>query len=178
MDILSEPKIDCHVHVLDPARFPYAADTHYRPAGQETGTAAQLLQVMDVYGTQYALVVGPNSGYGLDNRCLIDAIARSTGRCKGIAVVANDASRTGLEDLKAAGIVGVAWNVTHYRVDHYADAAGLLDKLAALDLCVQVQVEHDQLVPLVPMLERSGVRILVDHCGRPTVEAGLARPPG
>jgi predicted TIM-barrel fold metal-dependent hydrolase len=174
--ILSEPKIDCHVHVLDPARFPYAADTHYRPAGQETGTAAQLLQVMDAYGAQYALIVGPNSGYGLDNRCLIDAIAHSAGRCKGVAVVANDASRADLEALKAAGIVGVAWNVTHYGVDYYANAAGLLDKLAALDLFVQVQVERDQLVPLVPMLERSGARILIDHCGRPTPAAGLHQP--
>jgi predicted TIM-barrel fold metal-dependent hydrolase len=174
--ILSEPKIDCHVHVLDPARFPYAADTHYRPAGQETGTAAQLLNAMDVYGAQFALIVGPNSGYGLDNRCLIDAIARSAGRCKGIAVVANDASRADLEALKHAGVVGVAWNVTHYGVGYYADAAGLLDRLRALDLFVQVQVEHDQLVPLVPMLERSGVRILIDHCGRPTPAAGLDQP--
>jgi len=100
VEIWSEPKIDCHVHVLDPARFPYRADTHYRPAGQETGTAAQLLDVMDAYGARYALIVGPNSGYGLDNRCLIDAIARSAGRCKGIAVVANDASRADLEALK------------------------------------------------------------------------------
>jgi predicted TIM-barrel fold metal-dependent hydrolase len=174
--IFAEPKIDCHVHVLDPARFPYAADTHYRPAGQETGTAAQLLQVMDAYGAQYALIVGPNSGYGRDNRCLIDAIAYSAGRCKGIAVIANDASRADLEALKAAGIVGVAWNVTHYGVDYYANASGLLDNLAALDLFVQVQVEHDQLVPLVPMLERSDVRILIDHCGRPTPGAGLDQP--
>ena len=175
-NVFSEPKIDCHVHVLDPARFPYAADTHYRPAGQETGTAAQLLQVMDVYGARYALIVGPNSGYGLDNRCLIDAIARSGGRCKGIAVVANDATLADLEALKDAGIVGVAWNVTHYGVDYYAGAAGLLDRLRALDFFVQVQVEHDQLVPLVPMLERSGVRILIDHCGRPTPAAGLSQP--
>ena len=38
-DIFDEPKIDCHVHVLDPARFPYGANTHYRPAGQEIGHA-------------------------------------------------------------------------------------------------------------------------------------------
>ena len=38
--IFAEPKIDCHVHVLDPARFPYRADTHYAPAGQEIGTPA------------------------------------------------------------------------------------------------------------------------------------------
>ena len=29
--ILGEPKIDCHVHVLDPARLPYRPDTHYGP---------------------------------------------------------------------------------------------------------------------------------------------------
>ena len=31
--------IDCHVHVFAPDRFPYAADTWYRPAGGKTGTA-------------------------------------------------------------------------------------------------------------------------------------------
>ena len=176
MSIFDEPKIDCHTHVFDPARFPYAPDTHYRPAGQETGTAAQLLQVMAAYGVSYALVVGPNSGYGLDNRCLLDAIAHSGARCKGIAVVGNQVSQHELEALKTAGIVGVAWNVTHYGVDYYADAAGLLDKLEALDLFVQIQVEHDQLVPFLPMLRRSEVRVLIDHCGRPTPAAGIDQP--
>ena len=35
---------------------------------------------------------------------------------------------------------------------------------------------EDQLVALAPMLEASGARILIDHCGRPTVEAGLDQP--
>jgi predicted TIM-barrel fold metal-dependent hydrolase len=174
--IFDEPKIDCHVHVLDPVRFPYAADTHYRPAGQETGTAEQLFAVMDAYGTRHALIVGPNSGYGLDNRCLLDAIARSAGRCKGVAVVPNDIRTGELEALRAAGIVGIAWNVTHHGVDYYAGAADLLARAADLDMFVSLQVEHDQLVPLVSMLERSAVRILIDHCGRPTGAAGLDQP--
>ena len=41
--------IDCHVHVFDPDRFPYAADTWYRPASGETGTAAQLGHVLDAH---------------------------------------------------------------------------------------------------------------------------------
>lgn len=175
-DVFREPKIDCHVHVLDPARFPYSANTHYRPAGQELGTPAQLTQVMDAYGTRHALLVGPNSGYGLDNRCLLATIAAGEDRFKGIAVVANDASFAELEALKAAGVVGVAWNVTYYGVDHYDDAAPLVEKLVALDMFVDIQVEHDQLLPFVPLLARSGVRILVDHCGRPTVESGLEQP--
>ena len=28
---------------------------------------------MDVHGMRHALIVGPNSGYGFDNRCLLDA---------------------------------------------------------------------------------------------------------
>ena len=40
---------------------------------------------MDAYGVRHVLVVGPNSGYGTDNRCLLDALAHSNGRYKGIA---------------------------------------------------------------------------------------------
>jgi len=174
--IFIEPKIDCHVHVFDPVRFPYRADTHYRPAGQEMGTPAQLRQVMQTYGTGYALLVQPNSGYGPDNDCMLDSIANGDGRLRGIAIVGNDATREELHRLKAEGVVGVAWNATHYGVDHYAGSEGLLDKLAALDMFVDVQVENDQLLALLPMLARSGVRVLVDHCGRPTPEAGLDQP--
>ena len=176
MSIFEEPKIDCHVHVLDPDRFPYAADTHYRPAGQETGTFEQLVALLDAYGTRHALIVGPNSGYGLDNRCLLDALARGNGRFRGIAVVRNDVSATELTRLKEAGIVGVAWNATFYGVPYYADAASLLARLRDLDLCVSLQVEHDQLVALAPMLRAAGTRVLVDHCGRPTAAAGLQQP--
>jgi hypothetical protein len=34
---MDEPVIDCHVHVFDPARFPYAPGTFYAPAGAEIG---------------------------------------------------------------------------------------------------------------------------------------------
>jgi predicted TIM-barrel fold metal-dependent hydrolase len=173
MAVFEEPKIDCHVHVFDPARFPYAANTHYAPTAQEIGTPTQLAQLMDAYGTRYALLVGPNSGYGLDNACMLDTIAHSAGRYKGIAVVANNATSDELRALKRAGVVGVAWNVTHYGVDYYRDAEPLLQKLVALDMFVDVQVEHDQLLHIVPLLTNSGARILIDHCGRPQVAAGL-----
>jgi predicted TIM-barrel fold metal-dependent hydrolase len=174
--IFDEPKIDCHVHVFDPARFPYGASTHYAPMGQEMGTATQLDQVMEAYGTRHALLVGPNSGYGLDNACMLDTIAHGNGRYKGIAVVANDVSVNELQGLKGRGVVGVAWNVTYYGVDYYRDALPLLEKLAALDMFVDVQVEHDQLVLMMPLLANCGVRMLIDHCGRPTIEAGLDQP--
>ena len=174
--IFEEPKIDCHAHVLDPDRFPYGANTHYRPAGQEIGTPAQFAQVMDAYGTRHALLVGPNSGYGLDNSCLLDTIAHGAGRYKGIAVVANDATFAELEGLKTRGIVGAAWNVTHYGVEYLRDAQPLLEKLAALDMFVDIQTTDDQLVRMMPLLSRSGMRLLIDHCGLPTIDDGLDQP--
>jgi len=51
----------------------------------------------------------------------------------------------------------------------------IVARLAALDMCVSLQVERDQLVALAPMLERSGVRVLVDHCGRPSPAAGVGQ---
>jgi predicted TIM-barrel fold metal-dependent hydrolase len=176
LDVFAEPKIDCHVHVLDPARFPYRHDTHYAPMGQELGTPAQLAQVMAAYGTHQALLVGPNSGYGLDNGCMLDTIARNPGRYRGIAVVPNDITLPALEALKRRGVVGVAWNVTFYGVDHYRDAAPLIEKHLSLDMFVDIQVEREQLVQMMPLLSPSGVRILVDHCGRPTVADGLDEP--
>jgi predicted TIM-barrel fold metal-dependent hydrolase len=131
---------------------------------------------MAAYGTRHALLVGPNSGYGLDNACMLDTIARGAGRYKGIAVVANDATLDELEALERNGVVGVAWNVTHYGVDYYRGAKPLLRNLVALDMFVDIQVEHDQLVHMMPLLADSGVRLLVDHCGRPTVDAGLDQP--
>ena len=176
MSIFDEPKIDCHNHVLDPAAFPYRADTAYRPAGQEVATAAQFRHVMDCYGVRYALVVGPNSGYGTDSRPLLDAIARSNGRCKGVAVVPLDIGTVELTALKAQGIVGVAFNATIYGVEHYLHARDLISRLADLDLLLQIQAQKDQLDSFHPLLDRSSVRLAIDHCGRPDIDAGLHQP--
>lgn len=176
MSVFEQPKVDCHCHILDPQRFPYRDDVAYRPAGQEVGTLAQYQQVMDAYGIRHALFVGPNSGYGLDNRCLLDTLARGQGRYKGIAVVPNDIDRTGLLRLREAGVIGVAFNATMLGVAHYANAEPLLRQLAELDMLLSLQVEHDQLVELRSMVERSGVRVMIDHCGRPAAGKGVDQP--
>ena len=83
MNIFTEPKIDCHAHVFDPVKFPYGEDIEYKPSGQEIGTPPQLDAVMKTYGVTHALLVQPNSGYGSDNSCMLDTIARGEGRFKG-----------------------------------------------------------------------------------------------
>ena len=176
MSIYDEPKVDCHCHVLDPARFPYAPDVAYHPAGPELGPVAQYEQVMEAYGIRHALLVGPNSGYGQDNRCLLDALAHGAGRFKGIAVLPLDIERDALLAMRERGVVGVAFNAPLLGTAYYQGAGPLLRLLAELDMWLSLQVEGDQLLELLPLLERSGVRMLIDHCGRPTVGLGVAQP--
>jgi predicted TIM-barrel fold metal-dependent hydrolase len=169
------PTIDCHVHVFDPARFAYAADAWYLPTPAETGTPEQLGHVLNAHGVRHALLVGPNSGYGLDNRCLLDTIARSAGRYKGVAVVRNDASRAELQELQAAGVVGIAFNVALLGVDFYRDCSPLLERLRELGLWANVQVQGDQLTALEPLLRGSGAKLIFDHTGRPLPDVGIGQ---
>lgn len=82
-DIYTEPKFDSHCHVLDPARFACSADYFFR--------------VMAACGVRHALLVGPNSGYGFDHQCLLDAIALGQGRFKGMAVAPGATSTAQLQ---------------------------------------------------------------------------------
>jgi predicted TIM-barrel fold metal-dependent hydrolase len=173
MSVFDEPKIDCHCHLLDPARFPYATDTPFRPAGAEIATIEQMNEVFAAYGVRRALLVQPNSGYGGDNRCLLAAIAGSEGRFKGVAVVPHDIGLDDLAKLKGQGIVGVAFNLPFYSVSHYLGTEALLAKLTELDMFLQLQFHEDQLPGILPLIEQSKVRLLIDHCGRPDIAAGL-----
>lgn len=176
MSIFDEPKIDTHCHLLDPDSFPYAPGVPYKPVGQEVGGATYFSHVMDTYGVHHALLVEPNSGYNFDNRCLLDAIMHGQGKFKGIIVVKNDISKEELAAYKSQGIVGVAMNVALNGLDYYANTQKLLNHLADLDMFIQYQVERDQLKHLMPLVLNSGVRVLVDHCGRPTVADGVSQP--
>ena len=173
MSVYFEPKIDCHCHLLDPARFPYDPQTRYAPAGQEIATLNQMLTVHDAFNVRHALLVQPNSGYGFDNSCVLDALERHPNRFRAIAVVPRDTTLERLAELKAKGVLGVAFNVTFHGMEYYEQADALLEKMAQLDMFVDIQFEHEQFLALAPILARHNVRVRVDHCGRPTTSWGV-----
>ena len=168
--------VDCHCHVIDPANFPYRADARYRPAGQEIAPLDQLVRVMDLHGVSHALIVGTNSGYAQDLSPVLDALDRGEGRFRGIAVVDHDATAGSLAKLKARGMVGVAFNAPFNGTAFYAGTADLLRRLVDLDMILQIQVKDDQLLDLLPLIERSPVRLVIDHCGRPDPRRGPRQP--
>lgn len=173
MSVLLERKIDCHNHVFDPENFPYQPD-RYHPQGHEISPADYFLQVLRAYNVSHALVIGPNSGYGEDdNRALLEAIQRSNGRFKGMAVVSKDVTDDTLLALKEAGVVGVTFNVAFYGVEHFADAETLMAQLHKVGLMAQIQVMGDQILAFEALLKRTPATVIIDHCGRPELDEGM-----
>jgi predicted TIM-barrel fold metal-dependent hydrolase len=170
------PKIDMHCHILDPQQFPYSKDAAYHPSGQEIGTAHYFDHVLSAFNVEHALLVGPNSGYETDNRCMLHAIRSYPERFKGIAVVNNNTPQVELQTLKEQGVIGIAFNASLKGVEHYQNIEPLLKLLCALDMWAQFQVEGDQLTHFLPMIEKTGVKVLLDHCARPYLEDGTQSP--
>lgn len=152
MSIFDEDKIYCHNHVLDPLHFPYATKISYRPAGQEIGSQVQRRSIMDACDIRHALIVRPNSGYGKDNRYLLDTVDRSEGRFNDMAVVPNETSIERFSEFKEQNVAGIAFNPSLPGLNHYTDAAQLMHRRAELELLVRVQVHQDQMVQSPPCL--------------------------
>jgi predicted TIM-barrel fold metal-dependent hydrolase len=170
--------VDTHVHVFDPARFPFDPSTPYQPQPHECGTPADLTQVLDAHRIDRVVIVNPTSGYGYDVRCLVDALATLGPRAKGItrAPLAIDLRR--LRALAAHGVVGIRLDLLAEPADVMQGGvlARLIRRVANEDMLLDIQCEGDQLVAIAPLLHQIPVRMIIDHIGRPNPERGLRQP--
>lgn len=168
---------DCHVHIFDPARFPYRPGTVHTPRPDETATLDDLRTAMDDAGVTHAVLVGPMAGYGSDNRCLVDALRRGGPSFRGIAVVDTDVSEDELDDLAGAGVVGARFDLMVLG-DSWLLTGGrrLLSRLLARGWLIDLQCTADQLPLNRDLILRSGGRFLLDHAGRPGPAANAAHP--
>ena len=170
------PAADCHAHVFGPG-YAFAPDIPYVPHPTQRGTGAQFLAVLDAHGLTHGLLVAAQP-YLYDNRCLLDAIAASAGRLKGVALVRPGTPERDLTALREAGIVGIRFNLTSFGMREFTEpgADRLLAQIRELDWFLQIHCEGDELAAAMPILRRAGVRVMLDHFGRPEIANGLAQP--
>lgn len=168
--------IDSHAHVFAPGH-PFAPGIPYTPHPSQHGTAAAFRAVLDAHGLTHGLLVAAQP-YLYDNTCLLRAIAASAGRFKGIALVRPGVSERDLATLAAAGVIGIRFNLSTFGTREFVEpgAERLLAQVRELGWFLQVHCEHDELVAVMPILRRTGVRLMIDHFGRPDVTAGVDQP--
>jgi predicted TIM-barrel fold metal-dependent hydrolase len=168
--------VDCHAHIIDPERFPLPPGRGYKPTPEEGGTREQFVSTLDAHGIARALLV-QLSGYGTDNRVLLDAIAAYPNRFKAIAVIDPSSADRTLEDLARGGVVGVRFNLPSYDPEALLrpDAPKLLARLKHLGWFAQVYAHDAQWSAVAPVLRASNIDVIVDHLGLHDVAAGTAQ---
>ncbi|HEX6841738.1 MAG TPA: amidohydrolase family protein [Stellaceae bacterium] len=163
---------DCHIHIYD-SRFPTAPNAILLPPDARIDN---YLAVQRRLGTARTVLVQPST-YGIDNRCMLQALARMGADARGIAVVDAEVSDVELRRLAAAGVRGIRFN---FAMAGAGAGVALLEPLSArvaeLGWHVQLNIKGDQIVQLEPLLARLTSAIVFDHLARIPPESGVDHP--
>jgi predicted TIM-barrel fold metal-dependent hydrolase len=166
---------DTHAHIFGPAAdYPFGPERSYTP---EDCTADDYDALLATIGfTRAALVQG--GAHGTDNRAILAAIARHPDRFRGVAVIPAGLAPHDHGALHAGGIRGVRLSTVvggGVTFEH-------LERLAAEthDLGWHVVLHFhraDELLDVVPVLERIRNPFVLDHLARITVAEGITSVP-
>ena len=166
---------DAHCHIFGPVdRYPYAKSRQYTPP--EAPLAA--FRTLHAHiGVERAVIVNATP-YGLDNTVVLDAIAQSDGRYRGIGNVDDRMSDETLEALAAGGLDGCRFTVLT-RLGVRPDMAAfdrIVARVAPLGWHVDLYLEASNLDELAPRLARMPVPYVIDHMGVVDASKGLEQP--
>jgi 2-pyrone-4,6-dicarboxylate lactonase len=162
--------VDAHCHVFGPmAQFPFSAKAKYLP---EDAGPDMLFALRDHLGFGRNVIVQA-SCHGTDNSATLDAIARSKGKARGVAVVDPAISEAELNKLHDGGIRGIRFNFLKRLVDD-APKDKFLEVARRLPAGwhVVIYFESDILQELRPFMDAIPVPLVIDHMGRPDVSQG------
>ena len=109
---------------------------------------------------------------------MLDGLADSDGRLKGIALVEPHVTDRELMRLADQGVVGIRINLTTHGMTPLTEPGSdrLLRRVREMNWFVEIHCEKDELVEAAPLLRTAGVRIVIDHFGRPDVGRGVGQP--
>lgn len=161
---------DSHHHIYDP-RFPMDKRAALQP-GAATVADYRLLQRR--IGTTRSVVVQPSS-YGVDNRCLMDALRQFGDAARGIAVVNESVSDGELKALQSAGVRGIRFNLLQTLATGIELLEPLSRRIAPLGWHVQINASSQQILTASHLMSGLPCPVVFDHFGH-TLERGRDDP--
>jgi 2-pyrone-4,6-dicarboxylate lactonase len=166
--------VDAHCHVFGPgAEFPFSAKAKYLP---EDATPEMLFALRDRLGFAKNVIVQA-SCHGSNNRATLNAIAKSNGMARGVAVVDPAISEAELQALHEGGMRGIRFNFLKRLVDNAPKDKFLeVSRRLPKGWHVVIYFEADILEELRPFIDAIPVPLVVDHMGRPDVTQGPDGP--
>ena len=167
---------DAHCHIFGPAdRYPYAPDRSYTPPDAPLERFRELQATL---GLTRAVLVNA-SCHGTDNRVILDAIAQSAGRYRGVANADDSFTQRDFEALHAGGCRGVRFNFVKHLggMPDMGEFHRVVERIRPLGWHVDLHFDAGDLVEHAQLLERLPVPFLIDHMGRVPTKAGLEQEP-
>lgn len=171
---------DTHAHVFGPyEQFPLAHPSSYAPP---LAPSSLHLAMLDMLGAARGVLVQP-APYGNDAAPMLDAIAASGGRVRGIGVADSSATRAHLQQLYDGGIRGLRFvEVRDPQGQPYLGSVATDQLLAmaplmkSIGLHAQLWAPLDDYARLLPPLLATGVPLVLDHMACLKTERGVDDP--
>jgi len=165
--------VDCHAHIFGPkGKYGHAADRLYTPPPV---FLQDYLNLLDTLGIARAVIV--QSGvHGTNNNVILDAIAQTEDRLKGIALIDEKISDTELDQLAAGGVRGFRSNLVAKTGVQFDAAKKLAQRVKRLGWHVQFLLDIEKFPDLDTMLADFPVEVVIDHMGRPDMRHTVAAP--
>lgn len=167
---------DCHVHVFDPQRFPFAASRTYTP---ESASAAELRALHRTLRLERTIIVQP-SVYGTDNSCMLDALKQLGSPARGIAVIDERTDKASLDQMERAGVRGVRINLgTSGQNDPEIARRRLgttIDQIKDRNWHIQIYTKPDVIAAVSDQLKTAPMPIVLDHFAGGQASLGVQQP--
>ncbi|KJC53292.1 amidohydrolase family protein [Bradyrhizobium sp. LTSP857] len=166
---------DCHHHIYD-GRFPVSP--HWHQGFPPGATVADYRNLQRRLGTSRSVVVQPST-YGVDNRCLVDALGQLGSASRGVAVVDTDVKDAELQTLTDAGVRAIrvnfvspqTWGTTTPEM-----LTTLARRVSPFGWHVQILMTGDQIVTHESVIRSLPTRVVIDHLGRIPQPDGVKHP--
>lgn len=161
--------IDAHVHVFT-ADMPLIDNPRHAP--KYSFTHEDLIATLDANSVDRA-VIAAASPWGDYNDYTWAALRAHRQRLRGTAIFRHPIERSALEAMSRDGFCGI--RLPFIGLPKLPDVTtfeyrSLFRRLADLDWHVHPHVDGEDLPKILPTLEASGVKIVVDHLGRPNAD--------
>nr|WP_256591123.1 amidohydrolase family protein [Pseudomonas sp. ERMR1:02] len=132
---------------------------------------------MGAHGLSHGVLVQP-SFLGTDNSYLLGALRQAPEQLRGVVVLEPGVSRATLNDMDHLGVVGVRLNLMGKALPDFRNSAWreFFRHIADLDWHVELHREVKDLPVLINQLAPFGLKLVIDHFGRPDANSGVDQP--
>lgn len=163
---------DAVCHVIGPRpRFRFSADRKY---DVPDAPYEELERLHSILGFERAALVQATV-HGADNAAMLDALERSGGRYRGVAILEDTVSDSELERLNRAGVCGVRFNFVRFLGGPPSPGSfhRIVDRIAPLGWHIAIHVGGDDLLEHAAMLSKLRLPVVIEHLGRVDVRGGM-----